>query len=288
MSSGSTVEFSHTWANARTYAIRARAKDIHNNESEWSGAHLIEIKTETLQPPANLRIETAGADSLSINLSWIASPTEDIDGYIIRLGALELGRVTGTSLTHTPASLGIYRVSAYRGNEESGEISASTELVIRENQGPVWWFDAPSDTGYSAYGWDETGSGTLYRFSSSDPDNRPFIDFWMDTLTPVKGTDKIFSPRDFGGAWVDARETWFYTTGNTGEAGFVNTKIAPGAGHWFNYAEITAIGRVYILHLTTGHYVKILVTDRKIEGHHNFTFKYGFQPVKGFRRLGDD
>ena len=262
-----------------------------------------QVEDETEEPkapqaPSNLRIEATGADSDSIKLSWDASPTEDIGGYVITLDEhnteVELGRDTVTSFTHKPTALGTYRVRAYKEfavspyEMQSGAISASTELVIRENQGPVWQFDAPSDIGFSAYGWDEeTGIGRLYSFSSSDPDNRPFIDFWMDTLTPAKGTDKIFSPRDFGDVWVEARETWFYTTTEAGEYGFDNVTTAPGPGVWYNFAELTT-DRVYILDLYTGHYVKILVTDRKIDGFHNFTFKYGFQPVKEFRRLGDD
>jgi len=241
---------------------------------------------EALQSPSNLQIEVTGTDNLSIKLTWDASPTTDIDGYVIKLNDVVLDRVTGTQFTHTnPTELGVYRVGAYRGDEESDAIQASTELVIRENQGPIWWFDAPSDTGCSAYGWDEDGIGSTYSFVGANKDS---IDFYMDSVDVGKGTDKIISPDSYPG-WSDAHETQFHTTGYTGAVGFTNTKIAPefGIGQYYNYAEITETGRVYILYLENGHYVKLLVTGRKIEGHHNFSFKYGFQPVAGFRRLGD-
>lgn len=240
---------------------------------------------EALQAPSNLQIEVAGTDNLSIKLTWDASPTTDIDGYVIRLNDVALDRVTGTQFTHSnPTELGVYRVRAYRGDNESDAIQVSTELVIRENQGPIWWFDAPSDTGHSAYGWDENGIGDTYSFLGA---NKAYIDFYMDSVSVGKGTDKIISPDSYPG-WSDAHETRFHTTGNTGEAGFTNTKIAPafGVGQYYNYAELTETGRVYILYLENGHYTKLLVTSRKIEGHHNFTFKYGFQPVAGFGRVG--
>ncbi len=240
---------------------------------------------EALQAPSNLQIEVAGNDSLSIKLTWDASPTSDIDGYVIRLNDVSIDNVTNTEYTHNnPTELGTYRVRAYRNDDESNPIEASTELIIAANQGPVWWFDAPIDTGYSAYGWDENGAGNTY---SMVVGNKDLIDFYMDTVSVAKGTDKIISTDAW---WDDANETRFHTTALTGETGFTNTKIAPefGIGAYLNYAEITATGSIYILYLENGYYLKMLVTSRKVNGHHNFIFKYGFQPVAGFRRLGDD
>ncbi|OYD14275.1 hypothetical protein CH333_08430 [candidate division WOR-3 bacterium JGI_Cruoil_03_44_89] len=242
---------------------------------------------EVLQAPTNLQIEVTGGDNLSIKLTWNASPTTNIDGYVVRLNDVTLDRVTGTQFTHNnPTSLGVYRVRAYRGDDESDAIQVSTELIVRENQGPVWWFDAPSDTGYSAYGWNADGIGNTYSMVGANKDS---IDFYMDSVGVGKGTDKIISPDSYPG-WGDAHETRFNTTGNTGVDGFTNTKIAPefGVGAYSNYAEITETGKVYILYLESGHYVKLLVTGRKVSGNHNFTFKYGFQPIAGFRRLGND
>ncbi len=237
---------------------------------------------EALQAPSNLQIEVTGTDNLSVKLSWTASPTADIDGYVIKLDDIELDRITGIEYTHTnPTKLGIYRVRAYRDDDESGAINASTELITDDEQGPVWWFNAP---GHSAYGWDENGVGSTYSFVVA---NKEFIDFWMDSVSAVKGTDKIISPDVW---WSDADSTLFHTSTNTGETGFTNTKTAPefGIGAYANYAEITAEGKVYILYLEGGYYVKMLVTGRETTGHHNFTFKYGFQPVAEFRRLGDN
>lgn len=51
VSGGTQVNFSHIWSLPESYKIRARARDIHNNESEWSAPHSIRITTE-LPPPA--------------------------------------------------------------------------------------------------------------------------------------------------------------------------------------------------------------------------------------------
>lgn len=240
---------------------------------------------EAIQPPSNLVIEVTGTDNLSIKLTWDASPTANIDGYKVIFEGVVLDNVTNAQFIHDhPTELGDYRVKAYKGDRESSSITGSTELIIADNQGPVWWFDAPTDTGYSAYGWDEDGTGSLYSFVVANKDS---IDFYMDSVSVAKGTDKMISPDAW---WDDAHATWFNTTSNTGDVGFTNTAIAPefGVGAYYNYAELTATGIVYILYLDSDHYLKLLVKSRKVNGHHNFVFKYGFQPIAGFRRIGND
>jgi hypothetical protein len=50
VSEGTTVYFSHNWHSPGSYSIRAKAKDIHNKESEWSGKHIVTISTKKTPP----------------------------------------------------------------------------------------------------------------------------------------------------------------------------------------------------------------------------------------------
>ncbi|MCK4256076.1 hypothetical protein KAX35_04230 [candidate division WOR-3 bacterium] len=48
---GSTVYFSYAWTTPNVYDIKAKAKDINNKESEWSGTHTVTIATK-MPPPS--------------------------------------------------------------------------------------------------------------------------------------------------------------------------------------------------------------------------------------------
>jgi hypothetical protein len=237
------------------------------------------VEPTQLAPPTNLTIEVAGADSLSLTLSWTAS-TDSVKGYIIGFKGETIDSTGADTLTytHTPSSLGEYTVRAYKGNTKSEPISELTTLVEADDQGPVWWFAAPSDTGSSGYGWGEDGTGTCHNFRN---ENKPYIDFYMDTVEVVKGSDKMISPDAYPG-WSDAHETWFYM--HTASYDNIDRAPHPDSVNYYNYAEI-ALNGTYILELQSGNYLKMEVTHRKIEGHHNFVFKYGFQKIPGFRRL---
>ena len=243
---------------------------------------------EALQPASNLQIEVTGNDSLSIKLKWDASPTSNIDGYVIRLNDVSLDNVTNIEYTHNnPTELGIYRVRAFRDDEESSAIQASTGLITATNQGPVWEFNAP--VGYpSGFGWDEDGGGNTYSMVLTAKDS---IDLWMGEVEPWKGVYAIVSPDAYPSSnWEDAHSTWFYVPGATN---IDAVKIAPlqGGGEYDNYSELIT-NQVCVLLLQSGNFIKLKVTERDfadIQGtdYLYFKFEYKFQPVAGFRRLGD-
>jgi len=48
-SSGETVDISHSWSSQGVYEIRAKAKDVPGNESEWSDIHTMTITLNTTE-----------------------------------------------------------------------------------------------------------------------------------------------------------------------------------------------------------------------------------------------
>ncbi len=53
--SDSNVSMSHSWSSPGTYNIRAQAKDIHGNLSEWSAIHQIKIYSGECNAPGELK-----------------------------------------------------------------------------------------------------------------------------------------------------------------------------------------------------------------------------------------
>jgi|GEM_PF-1152323 len=56
--SDTTVFFTHTWSNPGSYDIKAKAKDIHNKESEWSDAHPLTISTKSPPPSVPVLLDS--------------------------------------------------------------------------------------------------------------------------------------------------------------------------------------------------------------------------------------
>ncbi|MCK4352088.1 hypothetical protein KAW65_01640 [candidate division WOR-3 bacterium] len=235
-----------------------------------------------LASPTNLGIVVAGSDSLSLKLTWTAS-SDEVDGYYIYFDGAVLDTTTATTYTDTATSLGDYKVSAYKGTKESAPTDImSTKLVETVNPvGPVWWMAAPTDTGPSGYGWADNGTGNTYSMADSTAATaKAMVDFYMDSVGLVKGTDKIISPDNlYGNGW---NATCFYDFGGNV---YDTVSVVPGWGCWMNYAEITALNSTYALFVKDKYFLKIKITERQSSGHHYIKFLYGFQPIAGFRRL---
>jgi hypothetical protein len=224
-----------------------------------------------IENPTGLTIIVAGADSLSITLSWTESPTDDIDGYVIYLdGAIE-DTTTNESITLTPTSLGEYYVRAYKGSDFSDPSNAvSTEIVESTNQGPIFDLDAPSSVGPSGYGWMDDGSGNEYAVVAA---NQESVDVYIDE------DFDIASPSRIGGGWnvtpIAFDIAWDYDT-------FTE---APNTGYvdWEDIVD----GGTYVLYVDDAYYVKIEITEvGNAQGFDYIEFRYGFQPIAGYRRLG--
>jgi hypothetical protein len=220
--------------------------------------------------PTNLTIAVAGTDSLSVLLSWTAPVVAvDIDGYIVSFKGNVLDTVTTTSYQHTPSSLGAYSVKAYKGSDASSAIEKSTALHEETGEGPLYYLADPDTTHPSGYGWDAAGSGQTYSAASA---NKDFIDLVLDA------DEDLRSPADtFGSSW--------HTTGIAydGAWTYAGMVTAPVSGY-FTWQNVVVNG-VYVLYPESGNYVKMEITSYDA-GTHSIAFKFGYQTVTGFRKLG--
>jgi hypothetical protein len=226
---------------------------------------------ETSAPPPsprNLRMEAAGADSLSLRLSW-DPPGQIVDGYIVFFLGNVLDTVDTNYYEHRPATLGPYLVKAYRRPNVSAAVETTSALYEQANQGPLYWMQDPDPAHRSGYGWDSTGSGTVYLVTTS---NRFYIDFVLDA------SEDLRSPADsFGMLWHSTRiaydSSWTY-------AGLTST---PDSGYGPEQRAI--LNGVYALNIESGYYLKLEITAYDVSSH-SIIFRYGFQRIAGFRRVG--
>lgn len=229
---------------------------------------------EALVPPSNLSIVVAGSDFLSLKLSWDKSASE-IDGYIIYFDGSPIDTATDLTCTHKPTSLGGYKVTAYKEDEESDPTSTiSTKLVEDINRGPIYWTGAgsPADAP-SGYGWSADGSGQGYKVGASgDRQNTDKIDFIIDSafdLTQPWEFDNDFEHK----TGIAYNSSWSYD----------NLAEAPQTGY-DNFQNV-GDGWTYALWVNDKYYVKLTITGVETGTPKSITFKYGFQKIAGFGRL---
>lgn len=232
------------------------------------------IEPGGVNPPTGLTIAVAAPDSLSIQLSWTASTTilAQVDGYIVYFTGAPIDTTTALSYTHTnPTSLGDYYVTAYKGSEESSAPdTVSTNIVVATNQGPIYELDSSNPSGY---GWKNDGSGKVFSAVSANMDS---IDIIIDADHDLR------SPSDtLIGGW---HTTPIADAGLMAEIIYDTLSVAPITGY-ANF-QTPNQGNAFFLWIQDAYYAKMYVLTAG--GSHpdiNITFKYGFQPVSGFRRL---
>lgn len=222
--------------------------------------------TSPVEPPQNLTV-TANPDGLTLTVSWTKSPTEDtedgIDGYYVYFnGELEADLEPGTyQYQFSPDQLGTISVTAYRGDEESNEVSVSTETVDRSDIVLAAW----ESTDPSSIGWDRTtGMYTLYNTTS---DNAANIDLVWDSRDQTLNSPDVIWP-DLG-----LETTWLAEDDGNG--------VAPGSGSWYNYVDVT-VGQGYYVELPDGYYLFVTV-DSEADG--NIHISYKFQTIQGYKRV---
>jgi len=217
-----------------------------------------------ISAPTNLTI--TGADGLSVSFSWVESETPDIDGYIFFLndsiGFDTVGTVS--SATVQPPALGTITLRAYKGDDISPVSNAATLSVVTGGPDTIWYYDSPNPSGY---GWDASGTGTVYSFQGQDSLN---IDIYLD--------------RDFDIASPSTYSKWLttYITKVDSDVDVapdaITSKAAPAEEGYFvvrlpNHGEDG--GDQYVkLHVTS-----VNTTDSSI------VFEYTFQPLENYRRF---
>ncbi len=206
-------------------------------------------------------------------LTWTASRTPDIDGYYIYFNDGEIGDIatTFTTFTHiNPATVGEYKVTAYRGSDESAGPTASD--VPYEGIGELWDMDTPEIIFYSGWGWNwSTGTGFSYSVIEANKNN---IEFYYDS------DNTLTSGRDL--PW-GVNETGFLRI-----ASYTNAGNVPTIGY-MNY-ELVDEGQAYALialktYSTTWHYIKLRIDSYSSTPHDRIAFTYAFQLVPKFTLL---
>jgi len=224
---------------------------------------------ESIEPPQNLVLKGA-TNEVDLELSWSPSPTEDIDGYIIYFNGAEIADVDAdvTHWTHVgPTGVGTYRVTAYRGDEESAAIEASTEPY--EGTGELYIRAAP--VGYnSAWGWNWTsGEGASYSLMS---ENKSYIDMYYDNDNTMTSAHIL---------WADGNVTGFKII----DATYDNVGNVPTSGYIDN--ALIGLNQVYAIvvrknYTDTWHYVKLKITAVATTPYAKINFNYAYQRVANF------
>jgi len=133
--SGEIVEISHGWSEPGTYEIKAKAKDIHSGESDWSDPYTIVV--ENVQPSAPtvtgpnngkpgeeltfiFNSVDPDADSVKYHIEWGDGNT-DVTEF----------NPSGTDVTvsHTYAASGKYTITAY-AEDTAGNIGESSTFQV--------------------------------------------------------------------------------------------------------------------------------------------------------------
>ncbi len=128
--SGVSVTLSHSWSELGTYNVRARAKDIYGNISDWSSGHQVEILINNLPNIPSISGPTSGYRNISYNFTaQTTDPDGDSISYQFDWGDGNLSEwseyvLSGVSVTlsHSWSELGTYNVRA-RAKDTKGGIS---------------------------------------------------------------------------------------------------------------------------------------------------------------------
>jgi hypothetical protein len=220
--------------------------------------------------PSNLTIT---GDGLKVTLSWTG--VSDAEGYNIYFRGVKIATSTTTSWTGTPDSLGNFYVTAYKGDKEtSASNTVTTELVFSTTDVTIY---ERSSAGLSGVGWDSLGKATLY--SVAPTSDRRKIDVYLEDFAPGVTQQPFYIARALQ---LDTTDTSLRNTGiflHTGT--FDKITEAPAPNNYTNYER--ADTKPYIIYTDDDYFLKIDVSS---VGDSSITFKYGFQKVKNYRRLG--
>ena len=213
-------------------------------------------------------------EGATLRLEWLE--ITDADGYYIYADGAVIDTIDDPATTIydavTPAKL--YEVTAYAGEDESAADEIDCAPVVTASL-DVWDTDEPAPNP-SGFGFNS--SGTAVSYVLSDPDNWPFIDYYIHG----GATTEFYSPHH--GGYNDEVNV----TKNSGSTDFDAVTIADAPG---GYLSITAVvsGAVYYFWIdptdngwddATDNFGKIKV--EAIDGN-KVTMKLAYQPIAGLR-----
>jgi hypothetical protein len=131
--SGTSVEHSHRWQGAGTYALRVRAIDEHGASSSWSGARDVRIN-----PPTEVVVTLAGTPTGSWNLGSAATRRKEAQSFTaegtslasVRLGLAQVRNPSGWIYVSIRENL--YAAPLVRAKIGAGDISST------DYRNPTW------------------------------------------------------------------------------------------------------------------------------------------------------
>jgi len=248
---------------------------------------------EVIEPPSNLTISADNTGTM-VELRWDASPTEDIDGYIVYFKPINgdfnpVDTVNVTNYTHNPNGLaGEYQVTAYKDDNESDPTETVSSVPVANDVVTVYELNGAGSAGY---GWDRTsGAGATYPMAQAA--SAASVDFYITNFTA--GVDVlpyyIASPDVARQSAYDATivpDAPWRVNGIKQVDGITANSVLPQAGEYLNFEQL--IGNVYFGVHTEDNYYGLIYT----EGTPNTTegtqdIRTWFQLVQGLRIINHE
>ena len=135
--SGEVVTASHTWEEEGEYEIKARAKDYHEYEGEWSEAYLIKIGNKAPEAP-DINGPFSGSSGKEYDYKFVSSdPDGDNVIYEIKWGDGTIDVkgpfASGEEITvsHTWEKSGTYKIESRAEDEFCGFFSDYSEFEVK-------------------------------------------------------------------------------------------------------------------------------------------------------------
>lgn len=177
------------------------------------------LKPEEFAPPSNPKALSRDG---SVTVSWTASPSVGLSSFIgYRIVVTVAGTQTTVDSSQVGKNITNYTSSnlvngqsykfAIRSVKDNGDFSQAIEITWgptrRFTPARIYEYDSPNPSGL------QFSTGSTFAFKSSNPDNRPHIDLWIDGRANT--TPLLKSPTDqtMTTGW---RTTLFIETSATG------------------------------------------------------------------------
>lgn len=132
-----TPLISHSWLNAGTYTVRARAVDTREGESEWTPTFQVIISAAAPAAPTNLAATVGGSN---VTLNWVDNSSNET-GFKIYRGPTwtDIGNVGANVTTfvdsNRPAGVYVYHINAFNSNNIYSPISNDVSVTIASGGG---------------------------------------------------------------------------------------------------------------------------------------------------------
>ncbi len=219
------------------------------------------LKPEEFAPPSNPKaLSRDGA----VTVSWTASPSAGLSSFI---GYRIVVTVAGTQTTVDSAQVGKnitnYTASnlvngqsykfAIRSVKDNGDVSQAIEIIWgptrRFTPARIYEYDSQNPSGL------QFSTGSTFAFRSSNPDNRPNIDLWIDGRNNTTPLLKSPTDQNISTGW---RTTLFVETAVTGMDQQVD--VPPISSFRSTPGLIITPNKVYFAKTQDNNYVRFTVS----------------------------